>query len=554
MSELIRLDPPRTEDNIATAAVPRQSAEGIVGALLQKVMLLVPALWVAGYLFPPLNHDAALILDVAARWIDGQRLYVDIIDVNPPLIFLLSALPVLISKASGLLDAPTAFILLLAAGIAGSLALVQRLLDIAGDLFGPVSRQLLLPLMAFLLAVYPDDMFGQREHIMLIASMPYVTAAALRIAGIPLRLNLLRLVMLFAGLGFALKPHFLLAPALIEMALIVVQRRFDWRNPALWHLAAIPFGHALFILLVTPEYVSEVIPMAFRQYAEQADAMWDVATGGLIAPTIAALVPFAGLAAYSRRMPLQKILALFVLATAVAAVVQAKGWSYQSLPATGGCLLLVFSTLAVAIDRYLPQHRSRRSSIALAGLLLLVCYYHNATLGLPFRPQREYAASETKHLLDIVKRESFDHKLLIISPGVLPHFPMVNYAQVQLVMRFESMWLLQGLYGDCHRRHALYNRPEDMTADERRIFEGLVHDFARERPSVLIIDRDAGIPTCGQGEFDYLDYFGRNPEFTAAFEGYEEIATFDRYRIYKRRLGMVAAEPHEPVFDESGLP
>ena len=39
------------------------------------------------YFLPPLNHDAAALLHFSQRWLAGERLYVDLIDVNPPLIF-----------------------------------------------------------------------------------------------------------------------------------------------------------------------------------------------------------------------------------------------------------------------------------------------------------------------------------------------------------------------------------------------------------------------------------------------------------------------------------
>ncbi|MBX9697943.1 MAG: hypothetical protein K2X74_00845, partial [Acetobacteraceae bacterium] len=44
-------------------------------------------------LAPPVNHDAAAVLGFAERWLAGERLYADLIDVNPPLIFLLNLAP-----------------------------------------------------------------------------------------------------------------------------------------------------------------------------------------------------------------------------------------------------------------------------------------------------------------------------------------------------------------------------------------------------------------------------------------------------------------------------
>ena len=68
---------------------------------LTTVLWLVPLVWLAGYFWPPINHDVAALLDVSRRWLAGDRLYVDIIDVNLPLVFLIYALPEICSKLFG---------------------------------------------------------------------------------------------------------------------------------------------------------------------------------------------------------------------------------------------------------------------------------------------------------------------------------------------------------------------------------------------------------------------------------------------------------------------
>ena len=40
-------------------------------------LFALPVLWLAGYFFPPINHDVAAILDISARWLAGEKLYVD---------------------------------------------------------------------------------------------------------------------------------------------------------------------------------------------------------------------------------------------------------------------------------------------------------------------------------------------------------------------------------------------------------------------------------------------------------------------------------------------
>src|SRR5271163_2273464 len=60
---------------------------------LGAVAFAIPCLWGLTYLLPPLDGDVAAILDFAVRMVDGERLYVDLVDVNPPLIFWLNLAP-----------------------------------------------------------------------------------------------------------------------------------------------------------------------------------------------------------------------------------------------------------------------------------------------------------------------------------------------------------------------------------------------------------------------------------------------------------------------------
>lgn len=540
---MTELDPPNAGGNVAALRRPASLLQTHGPALLQAAMLAVPALWALGYLFPPINHDAALILDAAKRWLDGSRLYVDVIDVNPPLIFVLSLLPEVLARVVGVIDGPTAFVLLTLGLIALSLSMTHRLSASVGELFGPVTCFVLLPLIAFLLVVYPDDMFGQREHLMLAAAMPYLLAAAARSAGIRPPPRLLLPVMLLAGIGFALKPHFLVAPALIEAYLLLTRRGLGLRDPALWALAFGPLLHLAIMRFVTPAYLDDVVPLALRQYAEHGDAMWDVATGA-VGATIAAWIPLAGIAVFLPALRLQRVLVLSVLAGIVAAVVQAKGWPYQSLPANAGCILLAATTLAAVADGVFARLRRPGVVVVLAGLVLLAGCYNGLMVERAFQAQRHFAGSETKRLLDIVRLYATDGRVLVISPGVQPIFPMTNYAGVHLVGRFESMWLLQSLYWDCERRY-LYNPPWRMSADEQRVFDDLSAEFARARPSLVIIDRDAGVPVCGDEAFDYLDYFGRHPDFAATMEAYEEVTGFGRYRIFRRNDDPAAKDDPE---------
>ena len=206
-------------DASAERTVPTGSlAEpGLVGArLLHAAVYAVPFLWLIGHLFPPINHDAAAVLDFSRRWLQGETLYADLIDINTPLTFLHYCVPVLLSDLTGLAT-PTTLVLWFAIVMAGSGLLCHRIIAHVVPAEFEISRTLLLAFILFGFSIVPGDEFGQREHLMVMLAMPYVLAAAARARGIAMERRLHVLCAALAVAGFAMKPHFAAMPALIEL-------------------------------------------------------------------------------------------------------------------------------------------------------------------------------------------------------------------------------------------------------------------------------------------------------------------------------------------------
>ena len=92
---------------------------------------LLGLLWLASlvyFLHTTLNHDVAWYLVAADRFLDGARLYRDIIEVNPPLAFYLAVPPVAAARLTGWepIDCLVVYVCLL---IALSLAICDHLVE-----------------------------------------------------------------------------------------------------------------------------------------------------------------------------------------------------------------------------------------------------------------------------------------------------------------------------------------------------------------------------------------------------------------------------------------
>src|SRR5271157_2884520 len=98
------------------------------------LLLVVLGIVLFTMLRSPLKDDVAWLLYVARRWIAGRELYVDVVEVNPPLIVWISAIPLEIARW---LDVDSQFVAMpvFVAAVLGCAWWTANLLQARGGLF-----------------------------------------------------------------------------------------------------------------------------------------------------------------------------------------------------------------------------------------------------------------------------------------------------------------------------------------------------------------------------------------------------------------------------------
>jgi hypothetical protein len=538
-----------TTDISCPAAVPALARTSVSERLLER---LVPGafwalalVWAAVNLLPPINFDEALILTISERWLGGERLYVDLIDVNPPLIFVLNLVPAAIERVTGI-GGPVALVLSILAFVAVAIWLSLRMLPLVVDANDRATRLMLPPLIVIALVIFPGDMLGQREHLMLVTTLPYLLLAAARIEGTPVPLARRIGIAAFAAIGFALKPHFLAIPALIELFVLIRRGREALRDPAPWTMALLFTAYPIAIWIWLPQYYTNVIPLVMSAYETIGTASgMTILLGNQLGPALIVLAPL-GIAAFMGRFsPLIRVVALAGLGAALSGVAQGKGWPYHLLPAqTLEVVLGALMTAALIDAMTTAQARAagRESAPApvgtapraIIGMVLLGIVSLSVYLRTTFYDQWGYKDSIAAQLVEIVRPYAAGKSVLILSPGVYPLFPMLNYAHTRMALRFETIWPLQGAYGTCAHNDPRYHDAVHEPPSERAMVRAVLEDFAKYRPPLVIIDKDAGIMWCGGKNFDLLEYFLRQPGFADEMGNYDLLRQYDRYLIFKR--------------------
>jgi hypothetical protein len=491
--------------------------------------------------------DVSWLLYMAEQILAGATPYVDVVEVNPPLIVWLNLPIAALGNALGV--PPVLVYRLVVFGCAGlSLLLcartLRRLLGTEWKVFG---RVILLVLVFVELPLARAD-FGEREHLLVLVVVPYVLAVFGRVRGVALPAMEMVLVGLLAGIGVALKPYFVALPLALECFLALRQRSARvWLRPEPLAMLTLGAGYLAAVVMLVPQYL-DLTSMMGRLYAGYLRGpLW--LTGILgegAALCLFALLAFAVLRRGARHPALWAVLAVAVAALFASALVQGKGWRYHFYPSMCfGVLLLgvMWWDSRRPLLRLVEQVYAAACAAAVATLLIVTaveCLRQTANSSDP----RYDADPNYAELRRLIRREAPGGSVLVLSSNMASSFPLVPTSGARWASRFPSVWLLPALYMDELRsEEPLTFRPRAaMGVAERYLNDAVGEDLARFRPDLLVVLR-AGPDRREMGirRVDYLAYFSREPEVAALLSEYAWLADVDEYRVYRR--GAVGLNP-----------
>ena len=501
------------------------------------------------------RSDTAFLLYAAERVLDGARLYVDVVEINPPLIVVLNMPAVLLARAIGTSDIAV-YRALVTVALLGALAFSDWSLRRA---LGPGSdrlRRRLVLVLAFALFLAPGNDFGQREHLLVALSLPYVLLAVGRLSGRPAPRGPALAAGLLAGLGLALKPHFLLAWVAVEG---YASWRLRARRLSYEALGAVSFLalYAAGVAVLTPQYFSLVrlLGPAYSGFGHDPFLHVLVTAPGTTVCYLAVLV-YAALFREAKHPALWAVLLLALVASFVAGAAQQKGWDYHFYPPRVFALVL----LALAVmDVRRPLVRSvRQVYAAVAFAALATSLLSSAAEGIirvrHRDPARQSEQAQLDEMVTAVRRHTPPGgSLYVFSYTIGSSFPLVNYSGVRWASRFPHLWIIEAAYNDqLHAPSPLrFHAPAEMNAAERYLNDAVYEDLTRYRPDVLMVLRHArDTQENSLRRVDYLAYFGRDPRIAGELRRYRLAEEVGQYLLYVRAAS--ADQPGLPPKSEPG--
>jgi len=490
-------------------------AAGLLGALLLATVALRGAAPVT------MNHDVGWILHVAERILDGGAYPTDWVDVNPPGVFWLHVPPVALARAVG---APP-FVVFGLVVLVAAFAAVAASVRLGAAHFAPLrgdSGWLTGAALAAVLVLGPGYAYGQREHLFSIAALPYLTAAAIRLERGSLSRTACIAIGAAAGVGFAIKPFFLLAWLAVEgLLLFRLGRDAPMRPESLALISVLTAYGAALLAFASPYFgvVTEAATLGLHGYDMPVSWLfWNWSIG----------VGIAAACAYAVWRPPERALHAVLLTAAAAlwagAAVQRRGWEYHFLPVdlVASCSLVLLAMSALVSSR--PAESVWRARLLAVGWLAVLCG-SAAALVTPLVRDPGPRAAFLAQLVQTTREGAAGRPVLFLSTSVWPAYPIVNASGSASTSRFSCLWQLPAF-------EFAQSRPRDA---EARFMDAFFEDLSRRPPALIFVDRARLKQGFGQRVFDLLAYFGRDPRMTPVLAEFEMWRDVGPYLVLRRR-------------------
>lgn len=492
-----------------------------------------------------LNYDVSWLLLAVNRMLEGGSYSQDFFETNPPLILYLYLPPVILSKALPVKLAVLfrSYLFLLVSGSLGACYfLLEKLFKNDTSLFS----LLFFLLLASVELVLPCYDFGQREHLLVLLTLPYFLLLACQLQKETISPVVALVLGLAAGLGFAIKPHFLMVLMLSEgYAVLFKKDKWAWLRPEVLAILGVLLAYGLLIFFFYPDYLYIVVPYSWRLYYRAVSDPWSKLLLNSIA--VYCWFPvFVYLAQYKEKSnkPLRNILLLALLGFLLSYYAQRMIHYYHLIPALSFALLLLLVELSYLWRQYPKRGSGHVFVLILAALLfsIPVWFFHDL-----YSKSLAYKHEMLSKLAAFMNEHAKGAPVYFFVTAGSYAFPTVDYTSSSVAPRFYFLWMAAGLANQApfllQKRGS--SDAEQYLRDKNFLINMIADDLYRYKPRYIFVDQSSKKYRIKDEHFDYLSFFFDNPKFRQQWGNYRYFTTIEtggsgKLGVYVRRAGEVA--------------
>lgn len=505
------------------AAFSKDASRGSGPALTWLVMLLLLSGLVQ--LTNPGVSDVSWLIVVGERLLDGEHLYKDILEVNPPASLMIYMPAVGFAR---FLSVRAEYVVLGMMLVLSALTIIGagRILDSVGLLPHPTNAVIAATL-AFV--TLPGNSFAQREHIGVVLMLPILALIARRTARSDVVVFRTALAVgIAAGLAVSIKPHF-------AAAILIPQLYSAWRTSSIrpffhtenWTILAVGVSYLLVTLVWYPEFWFTVMPLISETYRLARVPFFTIFL--IVLPFLLVVSIYCYTARINMRDPMNAVPLLASLGFLLGYFEQSKGWQYHYLPSVA---LMLYVVLQHALNNPLqlrslnaPQTTFAPIRAASAVILLVLSAQH-------FAPQFQ----GSYQVESIVRALSPCPRVMALTGDLGFGHPFTRRVNGSWVGTVPSQWLTeasQSLLKQNSLDPAKRARLENWVKMDQLL---AARDIRRGAPDVILIDLS---PTSGfEGAShpqNWKMWAMENSDLKSLLAGYLSVATTTQVELFVRK-------------------
>jgi hypothetical protein len=295
-------------------------------------------------------------------------------------------------------------------------------------------------------------------------------------------------------------------------------------------MAAVIGAYVPALLLLSPDYVNEVVPLVRTVY-------WAF-EGGFGTVVLPAVIDTLGLAAAAylyvarNRSPLQTVLLAASAGFLLSYLLQSKGYSYHLFPLRA----LVATSLVLHLGSLLRAPRRGRAGplllACLAVALVLISNFVFAALWyVDARKGSGSLAVQTEDVIRVVDQHASGRGFLALATHPFPGFPTALYSQARWVSRTNGTWLVPAI---AKLRAGAAGDRLQLAQIERTAWDMLRQELSMAAPALILVDAREGRHALEDLDFDILAFYLEDRAIRELWQAYVELAPVQGFRVFVR--------------------
>jgi len=489
---------------------------------------LLSAIYVLAWLIQDqlyLNGDVSQLLHATQRLLAGGTYIQDFFIPNPPMVMYLYIPPVLLTKALG---APVAIVfrsyifLLCSLSLLFCYALAKNILPKK-----EMWRYSFISMLALVFLIIPFQLQGQRDCLLLVFVMPYMLAAASRLQGSRFSIAYAICIGVFAGFGFAMKPHFLALLIVVEAYYCLYRKNIlAWMRCEVITTIVFLSIYTLTTWIFFQDYFTVIVQYLLQNYTVSIMATWTQLIFNMDILFCVLSILF-WLTQYKNNpcQILGTLLSLATIAFIAIRISQRSNFLYHTIPAFSVAILLMELSFITFLAR---TEKNTLTTILTIIFSIVVSSLPLYTMAYTYDLGRAYKINLLDKFIVFMQTQPRHSSLYALTYTGNFIAPLADYTDATIAERFDYLWMtaayvkrFQG-QGEGPLRHYF------KTNHEKYFFIDMIaEDFRTKKPDLVFVDqRRLNLPIDNKYiYFDFLSYFSENQAFRNEWKAYQYLTT-----------------------------